>query len=32
MVLGLLLLAASFLYLRHRDKFVTKPQEAKESP
>jgi uncharacterized membrane protein len=32
LVLGLLLLAGSFLYLRHRETFATKEDETKESP
>ena len=32
LVLGLLLLAGSFLYLRHRETFATKQDETKESP
>ncbi|MFN5319967.1 MAG: DUF2339 domain-containing protein [Planctomycetota bacterium] len=32
MLLGLLLLAGSFLYLRHREKFVTKVRETEVTP
>jgi uncharacterized membrane protein len=32
LVLGLLLLAGSFLYLRHRETFATTQDETKESP
>jgi uncharacterized membrane protein len=32
LVLGLLLLAGSFLYLRHRETFATNNDETKESP
>jgi uncharacterized membrane protein len=31
LVLGLLLLAGSFLYLRHRETFATKAQDTQES-